>query len=54
MAEAKTRKSTFFAWIAGLLNCVFMWAPHRVLTLCPLSVNSMQPYSDPIIRHDSE
>src|SRR6266481_1887647 len=24
-----------------------MWAPHWVLTLCPLSVKSMQPYSDP-------
>ena len=32
---------------AGLDNCVFMWAPFRVLTLCPLSINSMQPYSDP-------
>src|SRR6266478_6104767 len=31
----------------GLLNCVFMWASFRVLTLCPLSVKSMQPYSDP-------
>src|SRR4029077_14686101 len=30
-------------WRAGLLNCVFMWAPHRVLPLCPLSVKSMQP-----------
>jgi hypothetical protein len=27
----------------GLLNCVFMWASFRVLTLCPLSVKSMQP-----------
>src|SRR5205807_9966266 len=36
----------------GLLNCVFMWASFRVLTLCPLSVKSMQPYFDPFdIRH---
>ena len=27
----------------GLLNCVFMWASFRVLTLSPLSVKSMQP-----------
>ena len=32
---------------AGLLNCVFMWVPHRVLPLSPLSVKSMQSYSDP-------
>jgi hypothetical protein len=32
---------------AGLLNCAFMWASFRVLTLSPLSVKSMQPYSDP-------
>src|SRR2546423_11418199 len=32
---------------AGLVNCIFMWASFRVFTLCPLSVNSMQPYSDP-------
>jgi hypothetical protein len=32
---------------AGLLNCVFMWAYFRVLTLSPLSVKLMQPYSDP-------
>src|SRR6266404_5227634 len=31
---------------AGLLNCVFMWASFRVLTLSPLSVKSMQPYID--------
>src|SRR5437660_8031398 len=31
----------------GSLNCVFMWASFRVLTLCPLSVKSMQSYSDP-------
>jgi len=30
---------------AGLLNWVFMWASFRVLTLSPLSVKSMQPYS---------
>ncbi len=33
---------------AGFDNCVFMWASFRVLTLSPLSVKSMQPYSDPI------
>src|SRR5438128_10254557 len=27
---------------------VFMWASFRVLTLSPLSVKSMQPYSDPL------
>src|SRR6267142_1429935 len=32
---------------AGLLNCVFMWASFRVLTLCPLSVKSMQSQFDP-------
>ena len=32
---------------AGFDNCVFMWASFRVLTLCPLSVKSMQAYSDP-------
>src|SRR5207244_917269 len=31
----------------GLLNCVFICASFRFLTLCPLSVKSMQPYSDP-------
>src|SRR5204862_6248222 len=35
---------------AGLVNCVFMWASFRVLTLSPLSVKSMQPYSL-VIRH---
>src|SRR5438034_11673479 len=33
---------------AGFDNCVFMWASFRVLTLSPLSVKSMQPYSDPL------
>src|SRR5205814_25681 len=32
----------------GLLNCVFMWASFRVLTLSPLSVKSMQRYSDSV------
>ncbi len=32
---------------AGFDNCVFMWASFPVLTLCPLSVKSMQPYADP-------
>ena len=27
----------------GFLNCVFMWASFRVLTLSPLSVKSGQP-----------
>ena len=34
---------------AGLLNCVFMWASFRLLTLSPLSVKSGQPNSDPFI-----
>src|SRR5947208_10253095 len=38
----------------GLLNCVFMWASFRVLTLCPLSVKSMQPYSDPFLMPDCQ
>ena len=38
--------SVFLALLrAGLLNCVFMWASFRVLSLCPLSVKSMQPQS---------
>ncbi len=31
----------------GFDICVFMWASFRVLTLSPLSVKSMQPYTDP-------
>src|SRR5438874_4021779 len=37
---------------AGLLNCVFMWASFRVLTLSPLSVKSMQRYEASFVnRH---
>jgi hypothetical protein len=35
---------------AGLLNCVSCGLPFGFLTLSPLSVKLMQPYSDPFLR----